>query len=211
MRIQTAHHKEVYGSNRSSLNLLSIKRISAYAVVFAGLLWVPAAHAELGKSYRDAERLSVGEKLTLSDNALDSMKDTLKYTLKELRSAFEQKDSRAIHCVRSELSTVKGLLRISEEAHLNLKEASVTNQIDLVNHEYVKIKMAAERVKELKIKVTSCSKSVNNPLTRTQNLKSKPEISDSAVQQFTPTADESTVIIYDPIATERPEAVSSSE
>ena len=198
-------------SNITTLYIRSMKQLSVYILVATCVFSSTYAMAEMGKSYRDAEKLSVGEKLTLSDNALEGMKDTLKYTLKELRSAFEQKDSRAIHCVRSELSTVKGLLRISEEAHLNLKEASVTNQVDLVNHEYVKIKMAAERVKELKIKVTSCSKSVNNPLTRTQNLKSKPEISDSAVQQFTPTADESTVIIYDPIATERPEAVSSSE
>lgn len=186
-------------------------KLSLQGVFTLGLFSIHQVHAEQGKSYRDAERLSTVEKLSLSDNALEGMKETLKFTLKELRSAFEQKDSRAIHCIRSELSTVKGLLRISEEAHLNLKEASVTNQVDQVNLEYVKIKMAAERVKELKIKVTSCSKSVNNPLTRTQNLKSVPEISDSAVQQFTPTADENTVIIYDPIATERPEAVSSSE
>jgi hypothetical protein len=42
-------------------------------------------------------------------------------------------------------------------------------------------------------------------------LKSKPEISDKAVQAFEPTSDESSVIIYDPIATERPEAISASE
>ena len=174
------------------------------------LMMTSSANAELGRSYRDAERLSIGEKLKLTDQTVSSMKDSLKFTLRELQGAVDQKDTNQISCIRRELSTVKGLLRISEEAHLNLKEASVTNQIDLVNHEYVKIKMAAERVKELKIKIASCSDDVD-PMTINQNLRSEPKISDKAVQEFQPTTDDSTVIIYDPIATERPEAISASE
>ncbi len=167
--------------------------------------------ADLGKSYREAEQLSNGDKVKMAASSLSSMESALKYTLKELQSSIDNKDVVQTNCVKDKLLTVKGLLRISKEAELNLSEAVVTGQIDLVNHEYVKIRMAAERVSDLRSQVANCAKGSKDTLLNNQLLKSKPEISDKAVQAFEPTADESSVIIYDPIATERPEAISASE
>lgn len=169
------------------------------------------AHADLGKSYREAEQLSNRDKLKFATDSRNEMQKALKYTLQELQASFDNKDIVQTNCIKLKLSTVKGLLRISDEAETNLREAVVTGQVDLVNHEYVKIRMAAERVSDLRSQVAKCVKSNDNTLLNNQQLKSKPEVFDKAVQAFEPTADENAVIIYDPIATERPEAISASE
>ena len=172
---------------------------------------ITSAHADLGKSYRDAERLSNAEKVKLAASSLSSMQSTLKFTLQQLQSSYDKKDPVQTNCVKDQLSTIKGLLRISEEAEINLSEAVVTGQVDLVNHEFVKIKMAAERVKDLQAEVAKCEQNIDDPLLNDRQQTSKPEVLNTAVEEFTATADESTVILYDPIATERPEAISESE
>jgi hypothetical protein len=186
-----------------------IKYTVAHGLIMS--LLISTAYADLGKSYRDAEKLSSGDKVKLAATSLSSMQDTLKFTLQELQSSYDKKDVVQTNCVKDKLSTIKGLLRISEEAEINLSEAVVTGQVDLVNHEFVKIKMASERVKDLQAQVANCVKNLDDPLLNDQQQKSKPEVLNSAVEEFTATADESTVILYDPIATERPEAISKSE
>lgn len=172
---------------------------------------VVGAEEDLGKSYREAERLPSSEKVKLAGEALASMQDALKFTLRELQSSYESKDVTQTNCIKERLSTVKGLLRISEEAEINLSEAVITGQVDLVNHEFVKIKMASSRVRDLRSQVANCAKDVNDPLLNPNQLKSKPEIFDKSVQAFEPSSDESSVLLYDPIASERPEAISQSE
>jgi hypothetical protein len=194
----------------SSVRLASVPNlilVSGLSCIFVASM----AYADLGKSYREAEQLSSRDKLKFASSSRTEMQSALKYTLQELQSSYEKKDIIQTNCVKEKLSTVKGLLRISEEADNNLREAVITGQVDLVNHEYVKIRMAAERVKDLRVQVANCAKSMDDTLLNNQQPKSKPEVIDEAVQAFEPTADENAVIVYDPIATERPEAISASE
>ena len=181
------------------------------AVVGLSVFFCSTSFADLGKSYREAEQLSNGDKVKMAANSLSNMESALKYTLRELQASIDNKDVVQTNCVKDKLLTVKGLLRISKEAELNLSEAVVTGQIDLVNHEYVKIRMAAERVSDLRSQVANCAKSNKDTILNNRSLKSKPVISDKAVQAFEPSTSDSSVIIYDPIATERPEAISASE
>jgi hypothetical protein len=167
--------------------------------------------ADLGQLYRDAERLSSQEKLLQVKTTLGTMQNILRFTLRELQSSYDKKDVIQTNCVKDKLSTIKGLLRISEEAEVNLNEASVTGQIEIVNTEFVKIKMAIERVRDLRSQVANCAKDVNDPLLNNNQQKSTPEIEDKAVQAFEPASDEETIIIYESIASERPEAISPSE
>jgi hypothetical protein len=169
------------------------------------------ADGDLGQSYRDAERMPSSEKVKLAGASMSGMQDTLRFTLEELKRSYEAKDIEQTNCIKERLSTIKGLLRISEEAEINLSEAVVSGQVDDVNHEFVKITMAASRVSDLRSQVANCAKDVNDPLSSQSQSKSKPEIFDKSVQSFEPTSDESTVIVYDVIATERPEAISKSE
>ena len=195
----------------SGQSILNRGTLRQFITVSMALLFCSVSFADLGKSYREAEQLSNGDKVKLAANSLSNMESSLKYTLRELQSSIDNKDVVQTNCVKDKLLTVKGLLRISKEAELNLSEAVVTGQVDLVNHEYVKIRMAAERVSDLRSQVANCAKSNKDSILNNRLLKSKPEISDKSVQAFEPSADDSSVIIYDPIATERPEAISASE
>ena len=181
------------------------------ALVLSALVFMSSASANPGQLYREAEKLNNQEKVKQVIGNLASMQNALKFTLQELQSSYDKKDVIQTNCIKDKLSTVKGLLRISEEAEVNLRESVVTDQVDIVNTEFVKIQMAAERVRDLRSQVANCAKEVNDPLLNNNQQKSKPEISDKAVQAFEPTSDENTIIIYDPIASERPEAISPSE
>ena len=189
-----------------------IKHLVLSAIAMSSLSLVSApCWADLGQLYRDAEKLSNQEKVSQASLLLKSMQDVLTFTLKELQSSYDQKDFEWTNCIKRELSTVKGLIRISEEAEVNLNEASVTGQVQIVNTEFVKIKMATERIRDLRSKIGSCSKEVNDPLFNQKQNTNTPEISDKSVQAFTPTSDENMIILYEPIASERPEAISPSE
>lgn len=196
-----------YIPNRCSFELA----LSSMTALVISLVFLSSAFADLGQLYREAEKLNNQEKVKQSSASLADMQSALKFTLQELQSSYDKKDVIQTNCIKDKLSTVKGLLRISEEAEVNLSEAVVTDQIDIVNTEFVKIKMATERVRDLRSQVANCAKEVNDPLLNNNQQKSKPEISDKSVQAFEPTSDENTVIIYDPIASERPEAISPSE
>lgn len=189
----------------------SLHKALALSVCVFAITTSSLVYADLGQLYRDAEKLSNQEKVSQAASLLKSMQGALAFTLKELQTSYDNKDVIQTNCIKDKLSTVKGLIRISEEAEVNLSEASVTGQIQIVNTEFVKIKMATERIRDLKSQVASCSKEVNDPLFDENQRKSTPEISDKSVQAFTPTSDEETIIIYDPIASERPEAISPSE
>lgn len=169
------------------------------------------AEGDLGQSYREAERMPNSEKVKLAGESMSGMQDTLRFTLEELKRSYEAKDIEQTNCIKERLSTIKGLLRISEEAEINLSEAVVTGRVQDVDHEFVKIRMAASRVGDLRSQVANCAKDVNDPLSSQTQSKAKPEIFDKSVQSFEPTSDESTVIVYDVIASERPEAISKSE
>lgn len=194
---------------------LSVKSASRRSVSFIIIILislnVSSGFADLGQLYRDAEKLSSQEKLLQVKASLNTMQETLRFTLSELRSSYEDKDVIQTNCIKDKLSTIKGLLRISEEAEINLSEAVVTGQVEVVNTEYVKINMALERVRDLRSQVANCAKDVNDPLLNKNRQTSTPEITDKSVQAFEPTDSDEAIIIYEPISSERPEAISPSE
>lgn len=201
-------------SSRSTVSSAMVCRKNTFIVktsIILSFVLISSASADLGQLYREAEKLNNQEKVKQVSVSLANMQGALKFTLQELQSSYDKKDVIQTNCIKDKLSTVKGLLRISEEAEVNLSEAVVTGQVDIVNTEFVKIKMATDRVRDLRSQVANCAKEVNDPLLNNIQQKSKPEISDKSVQAFEPTSDENTVIIYDPIASERPEAISPSE
>jgi hypothetical protein len=168
------------------------------------------ASADMGQAYRDAEKLDNTTKRKRADSSLDLIKQSLRVALKNLQEAYEKNNIKQINCVKGHLATIKGLLRIAEEAQMSLKEALITGQADLTTHEFVKITMARERAKRAQLLLVGCSGDVNDPIKSSQQT-SKPKIESSLVQDYTPSSDDSSVLVYEPIASERPEAISTSE
>jgi len=172
----------------------------------------PSSRAEdMGRAYRDAERLPSPVKLKQSEAALAEMQSVLSGALRRLQEAHESKDIKLANCVKGNLAKVKGFLRISEEAGVSLREAVVMGQVDLINHEFVKISMALERVKLSQTQISGCAGNADDAALIQSQQTSKSEVSDKAVEAFTADTDEQSVIIYQPISAERPEAITVSQ
>ena len=63
-----ARNKRAFNHLHSlSGGIASVIRHLSHAALLLGVLSANFSYAELGKSYRDAERLSVGEKLNISE------------------------------------------------------------------------------------------------------------------------------------------------
>ena len=177
----------------------------------SSLCILSANASNMGQAYREAEKLSNFEKNKNADQSIQLMQAIRKFSLDRLQGAYEKQDPLQINCVSKNFATVKGLLRISEEANVNLREAMITGQSGLINHEYVKIIMARDRIKVLRNQIEGCVGDSDDPLITPQQQKLNSEISDKSVEAFTPTTDEQAVIIYEPIGSERPEAISASQ
>ncbi len=122
------------------------------------LLAAPAAVAQQGLdgAYREAESLSTDEKVARASKDIERMKESLKVALQRLKLARDKKDIIQVNCVNDKLSAIKGLLKISEQADVSLKEAGVKRDLELINHEFTKISIAAVRVENFRVEVEGC-------------------------------------------------------
>ena len=166
---------------------------------------------DIRRVYREAEQLSNQEKLSRVRREVGAMREVLQQAMKALRGAHERKDITQINCVKDRLSTIKGLLRISTEAGMSLDEALVDNQADLVNHEYVKVMMASDRIGIAQLQLMGCTGDMTDPLGTTNTQLREPEVSDDGVKSFTAPSDAEASLPFTVISNERPEALSASK
>ena len=122
----------------------------------------------LDYTYREAEKLSTDEKLEGTKASLEQMKDTLRLALERLQLAREKQDILQVNCVNDKLSAIKGLLKISEQADVSLKEAVAKGDDELINHEYTKISIAGARVENFRVEVEACVGEASQYIGRTE-------------------------------------------
>ena len=73
-----------------------------------------------------------------------------------LAEARSSKDIVQLNCVNEKLIQVKGLLKISEQASLEMYESIANGAQDLVNHEYTKVVVAHQKGQVLKAEAELC-------------------------------------------------------
>ena len=95
-------------------------------------------------------------KIKDSSDALRYMRKALREVLSQLEEARASKDVVKLNCVNEKLTQIKGLLRISEQADVNLQEAIARAETPVENHEYTKISIARERVVQLRTEAEQC-------------------------------------------------------
>ena len=61
-----------------------------------------------------------------------------------------------LNCVNEALSAIKGLMRLSEQNFMTLQEAVAKNDSRATEHEYVKLTIAHNKIKELDGRLQSC-------------------------------------------------------
>ncbi len=143
------------------------------ALLLCGLMALPAfsfaqssdaanadrrGEARQGRKARQGRRDRRPSKQRIRDakKLVRKMDRLLNKTNTRLDKARENKDVIQINCVNEKLSTMKGLLRIGEQALESAQDAASQRNQDLLNHELAKIKIAAMRVENLSLEVEGC-------------------------------------------------------
>ena len=190
------------------MKIIRPRLVFALTLLFA----IPGYADDIRRVYREAEELSSRDKLQRVREEVAAMKEILQEALSALRAAHERKDITQVNCVKDKLSTIRGLLRISDEASISLDEAIMDsqNQSALVNHEYVKVVMAAERIGFAQLQLQGCSGDMNDPLGSRRAQIQAPEISDEGVASFEAPSEAEASLPFSVISDERPEALSAS-
>ncbi|MGI5861019.1 MAG: hypothetical protein ACOX6T_03065 [Myxococcales bacterium] len=102
------------------------------------------------------EKLSAQEMLSKSSEYLVKMRQALKHVLGKLEEARASKDVVKLNCVNEKLTNIKGLLRISEQADVNLQEAVAKREAQQIEHEYAKVNIARQKIDQLKAEAEQC-------------------------------------------------------
>lgn len=104
----------------------------------------------------DAARVPVGEKKDRVEKMVGEQRKTLARVTEILAGARASKDIVQLNCVNEKLTQVKGLLKISEQASLQMYEAIASAANDLVNHEYTKVVVAHQKSQVLRAEAEQC-------------------------------------------------------
>lgn len=184
------------------------RMMTSLAIVLGVALVAGHAAAQapaLDRTYQRAEKLSTEEKLQEASSAIEKMKSVLEAALVRLQSAREERDLIKVNCVNDKLSAIKGLLKISEQAEVGLKEAVARNDQELVNHEFTKISIARARVDNLRVEVDGC---VGELASYTGETIVERTI-DGEIRDIDPS--EEAVVLFTPVDFLRPPSVSASD
>lgn len=125
-------------------------------VCLSAFAWAQDAPEEAVTDFEKAAELSDSEKLDRASSYLAEMKEVLGHVLGLLKDAREEKDVIKVNCVNEKLTSIKGLIRIAEQADITLQEAVAKGEKDTATHEYHKIAISHQKVKMLKTEAEQC-------------------------------------------------------
>ncbi|MEO1228222.1 MAG: hypothetical protein AAFZ18_04890 [Myxococcota bacterium] len=104
----------------------------------------------------DPSSVSLEDKKERVEEMLVTERKTLGRVVQLLAEARSSKDIVQLNCVNEKLIQVKGLLKISEKASLEMYEAIASGADDLINHEYTKVAVAHQKSQVLSAEAEQC-------------------------------------------------------
>ena len=135
----------------------TVCRALCAALLLGGLAYAPGAHAQgrrktdVQLSFDKASNLSFADQVSKGGVLVQRMKDHLRRGFELLEKARTEKDIVKLNAINEKLSSMKGLLKISEAAFVALQEAGARRDKETADHEYTKIAIAAQKVDALAI------------------------------------------------------------
>ncbi|MFN0061511.1 MAG: hypothetical protein ACKVPX_03200 [Myxococcaceae bacterium] len=96
------------------------------------------------------------EKAAFAESAVKRMHQVLKETLSRLEEARRAKDIVKLNCVSAKLISVKGLLRVAEQANISMQEALAKNERDAAQADFDRLDIASGKVEQLQGDVQEC-------------------------------------------------------
>ncbi len=105
---------------------------------------------------QDLQAMTLEEMLTEGEKSVQDMNLTVREVLDSLASARKANDFARMNCIGTSLSSIKGLLRISDQNALSLRERVIARDRPGAEHEFVKMRIARQKVGELMSQARSC-------------------------------------------------------
>jgi hypothetical protein len=102
------------------------------------------------------EEIPDNEKPAKSQEYMAAMREILAKVIKHLEEAREEKDVVKLNCVNEKLTTIKGLLKISEQADVSLQEAVARKDHEAAVHEFSKISISRQKCEQLAAESEAC-------------------------------------------------------
>ena len=109
---------------------------------------------------------------------LIDMRSTLTKALEILRKVRENPDAIQLTCVNDAITTMKGVMKVSEDANISLQEALATSATERANYEFSKIEVSQRKMTELYTSALNCSGSDTSGTTTSVEV----EVDDSLAQ-----------------------------
>ena len=132
----------------------SLARGLCAGMLASALTYAPGVQAQPRKSdiqlsFEKASGLSGPQQVTKGEKLVQKMKDHLRKGFQLLEQARSEKDIVKLNAINEKLSSMKGLLKISEAAFVALQEAVARRDKETADHEYTKIAIASQKVEGL--------------------------------------------------------------
>jgi hypothetical protein len=116
----------------------------------------PTPPAAAAPAFERASDVPDAGKLARGDKALTTLREVLRDVLAKLEEARRARDVVKLNCVNEKLTQIKGLLRISEQAHVALQQAVYRKETTSSEHEYTKQMIAQQKVIQLRTEAEQC-------------------------------------------------------
>jgi hypothetical protein len=104
----------------------------------------------------DLRAMSMEQMLSSGEAAVTEMNELVNQVLEGLSEAQKRNDIQRMNCVSDVLTTIKGLMRLSEQNALSLRERVIAKDRAGAEHEYVKLSIARNKVVELHAQSKGC-------------------------------------------------------
>lgn len=100
--------------------------------------------------------LSDQQKTEKAQVAVQKMQDVLNKVLKYVQDARDERDVVKLNCINEKLSSIKGLLKISEQSNVVLRESLARRDAESAEHEFEKISIAQRKCEQLLTESEAC-------------------------------------------------------
>jgi hypothetical protein len=116
----------------------------AATIIVALPLWAPAQGPA-----SDPAKMTTEQMVKAGGEMVQAMEDQLSKAFKLLEESITSGDVAATQARNEAITAMKGLVKLSEENFLTLQQRAAEGDKERVEHEYVKISIAAAKVQEL--------------------------------------------------------------
>lgn len=139
---------------------------SAYALAQGG----PEPSSAATTVTEDVEAVAPSQYAADADDTISRMRGALQKGLDEVKEARAEKDSVRLLCVNEPVTAMKGVLRVAENANVDLQEAIATNETAQARREFRTIKLAGAQMDDMLSRAQNCSGSSSTDSTTAVEL-----------------------------------------